>query len=140
MQLTRHSDYALRVLIYLALHPDDLCHISEIARSFNVSRNHLVKVVHQLVTLGYVHSTRGRGGGIELSRPAADIRVGEIVRRTERNLEAINCRKPYCPILPSCRLKRALNDATAAFLHTLDAWTLADLVRERERLRDLVVK
>lgn len=140
MQLTRHSDYALRVLIYLALHPDDLCHISEIARSFNVSKNHLVKVVHQLVTLGYVRSTRGRGGGIQLSRSPDEIRVGEVVRKTEKNLEVINCRQPSCPILPSCRLKRVLNDATTAFLQTLDACTLADLSRDKTRLRDLIAR
>lgn len=140
MHLTRHSDYALRVLIYLALNKEEICNISEIAQSFNVSRNHLVKVVHQLVRLGYIHSIRGRGGGIELSRAPGEIRVGEVVRKTEKNLEVINCRKPYCPILPSCRLKRALNDATAAFLQTLDSWTLADLTRDKTRLRNLMTK
>lgn len=137
MQLTRHSDYSLRVLIYLALRPEKLGNISDIANAFNVSRNHLVKVVHQLAVLGYVNTVRGHGGGISLSRKPEEITVGEVVRHTEHNLEVINCRQPPCPILPSCRLKRALTDATKAFLETLDAYTIADLTRDKSRLMKL---
>lgn len=138
MQLTRHSDYSLRVLIYLAINPEKLSRISEIASSFNVSRNHMVKVVHQLAQLGFIKTTRGHGGGISLSRLPQDITVGEVVRQTENNLEVINCRQPACPILPSCKLKRALAEATNSFLETLDGYTIADLTRDKTRLRKLI--
>lgn len=138
MQLTRHTDYSLRVLIYLALRPEKLGNISEIAKAFNVSRNHLVKVVQQLAKLGYINTIRGHGGGIELSRAPEDICVGEVVRYTENNLEVINCRQPPCPLLPSCRLKVALAEATETFLETLDSCTIADLTRGKVKLKKLI--
>lgn len=138
MQLTRHSDYSLRVLIYLALRQEKLGNISEIANAFNISRNHLVKVVHQLAILGYINTTRGHGGGIELSYPPEAISVGEVIRHTENNLDVINCKQPPCPIMPACRLKRALSEATEAFLSTLDAYSIADLTRDKNRLQKLI--
>lgn len=138
MQLTRHSDYSLRVLIYLALHQEKLSNISEIANSFNVSRNHLVKVVHELSKLGYIHTIRGHGGGLELSRSPEDISVGDVIRQTENTLDVINCKQPPCPILPSCKLKRALAEATKAFLETLDTYTIADLTKDKYRLMKLI--
>jgi Rrf2 family transcriptional regulator, nitric oxide-sensitive transcriptional repressor len=138
MQLTRHSDYSLRVLIYLALHQEKLSNISEIASTFNVSRNHLVKVVHELAKLGYIHTTRGHGGGLELSRSPEDILVGDVIRHTENTFDVINCKQPPCPILPSCKLKRALAEATKAFLETLDTYTIADLTEDKSRLMKLI--
>ncbi len=138
MQLTRQSDYSLRVLIYLALNPDRLANIAEIADAFNVSRNHLVKVVHQLSKTGYIRTVRGHGGGIELAYSAEKISVGSIVRMTENTLEVINCKQPVCPILPACRLKRVLNEATEAFMRTLDAYTISDLIRNKNKLNRLI--
>ena len=138
MQLTRHSDYSLRVLIYLALNPHRISNVSEIAQAFNVSRNHLVKVVHNLSKLGYISTTRGHGGGIALTGDAADISVGEVVRHTENTLEVINCIEPRCPIYSACRLKGALDEATAAFLDVLDNYTIDDLVRNKVILKRLI--
>lgn len=137
MQLTRHTDYSLRVLIYLALRPDKLGNISEIASAYNVSRNHLVKVVHQLARLGYINTIRGHGGGIELSRNPEDINVGDVIRHTENKLDVIDCKQPPCPILPACRLKSALTEATRAFLEILDTYSVADLTREKSKLMKL---
>lgn len=138
MQLTRHSDYSLRVLIYLALRPEELCNITDIANTFNISRNHLVKVVHHLSKSGYIQTIQGRGGGLKLAGQPEKIRVGEVVRKTENSLDVINCNEPICPILPACRLKRALAEATEAFLDTLDDYTIADLVRNRMKLKKLI--
>ena len=138
MQLTRHTDYSLRVLIYLALNPGRLVTISEVAETFNVSRNHMVKVVHQLSTLEYIKSIRGHGGGIELAQDAADIVVGDIIRHTENRLDVINCQEPICPIMPVCLLKGARNEATAAFLTVLDAYTVAELISNKTNLKKLI--
>lgn len=134
MQLTRHTDYALRVLIYLAVNPDRLSRITEIAEAYRISRHHLVKVVHELGRLGHINTFRGKSGGMRLARPPGETRVGDIVRDMEENLEIINCDAPNsCVILPDCRLKNVLTDARDAFLATLDRVTLEDLIRRREK-------
>lgn len=138
MQLMRQTDYSLRVLIYLALNPDQRANISDIANAFNVSRNHLVKVVHQLSNLGYILTLQGHGGGTELAYAACDISVGSVVRDTENSLDVINCREPVCPILPACRLKSVLNEATETFLTTLDSYTIADLIQQKDKLSHLL--
>ena len=138
MQLTKHTDISLRVLMHLAAFPDELGTVRDIAERYKVSRNHLVKVVHRLVNLGYLKSVQGRGGGITLARPAGDIVVGRVVRDTEATLEVIDCAKTDCPLLPGCLLKRALNKATREFLKTLDRYTVADLVRNRRTIVRLV--
>lgn len=133
MQLTRYSDYALRVLIYLALEPERLATIEEIAGSYGISRAHLMKVVHELGLRGYVETLRGRGGGLRLGRRPEDVRVGEVVRATEENLALVDCFDPgaRCAIEPACALRSALHEALGAFLAVLDGYTLADLVARR---------
>lgn len=136
MQLTRYSDYSLRVLIYLAVDPDRRATIDEIARSYGVSRAHLMKVVHQLGLRGYVETVRGRGGGLRLARPAGEIGIGEVVRATEGNLALVECMDSdasECAIEPACGLRSALREALAAFLSVLDGYTLADLVARRRK-------
>lgn len=133
MQLTRHTDYALRVLMYLALEPERLATITDIATAYDISRNHLVKVVHELAGHGFIKTFRGKGGGMQLARDAGTIVVGEVVRRMEGNLEIVNCTGPRCAILPGCLLKGVLYEARDAFLATLDAYTLQDLVQSRRR-------
>jgi len=131
MRLTRYTDYALRVLIYLGSHPDKLSTISEIATYHNISRNHLMKVVHQLGSWGYIDTLRGKGGGIRLAHPPGDIVIGDVVRHTEENLEIVECFTPGnsdCMILPGCRLKSVLDEALNSFLATLDLHTLADFL------------
>ena len=106
-----------------------------------MSEDHLAKVVGRLAALGYVDTQRGRAGGVRLARPAADIRIGDVVRETEDNLCLVECFNPEtnrCPIAPACGLAGALDLALRAFMAVLDAVTLADLVREPRRLETLM--
>ena len=129
MRLTRYTDYALRTLIYLGLNEPRQSSIGEIARAYGISENHLTKVVHQLGRLGLVRTIRGRGGGLRLALDPAEIVVGAVVRRTEEDLALVECFSGgACAITPSCRLRRALGEALAAFLAVLDGYTLADLL------------
>ena len=141
MRLTAYTDYSLRVLIYLALKGDALATISEIAKSYAISENHLMKVVHQLGVAGYVETVRGRGGGLRLAKPSASIGLGEVIRRTEPDMAIVSCFKPVnepCAIRPSCVLKTALEEARDAFVGVLDGYTLQDLIAPRRRLARLL--
>ena len=136
MQLTRYSDYSLRVLIYLALDPERLVTIEEIAQSYGISKAHLMKVVHQLGLNGYVETVRGRGGGLRLARRPEEITVGEVIRSTEENMALVECFDPessQCAIEPACGLRSVLHEALAAFLAVLDRHTLGDLVARRRK-------
>ena len=139
MQLTRYTDYSLRVLIFLAIQTEaQRVTITDIAERFSISRNHLVKIVHRLGQLGYVHTTRGKGGGLALGAPAAEINLAEVVRNMEATLDPIDCAEPPCPVAPACRLKGVLNEARDAFLKVLANYTLADLVANRTQLGKLL--
>lgn len=141
MQLTLYSDYSLRVLIYLGLRPRQLCTITEIAEAYGISRNHLVKVVHNLGTLGWIDTARGRGGGMALSRPADQINIGAVVRQTEPGFTLVECfdmTTNSCPLASVCALKGALQAAQAAFLQVLDSYTLADLLKNPNDLMPLL--
>ena len=141
MRLTVYTDYALRVLMYVALHRDRLPTIAEIAGSYGISRNHLMKVVYQLGVAGYVETVRGKNGGLRLARPPGEISLGEIVRHTEPDMALVPCFDPGstpCVISPVCTLRGALHEATTAFLAVLDAYTLGDLVRQPKALTDLL--
>ncbi|HZO83506.1 MAG TPA: Rrf2 family transcriptional regulator [Candidatus Binataceae bacterium] len=138
MQLTYYTDYSLRVLMYLAIQRGRIANIPEIAERYAISRNHLVKVVHNLVRGGFVKSYRGKGGGIELARAPEKINIGEVVRYTEGPLRPVECfdaARNRCLIASICGLADVIEEACDAFLATLDRYTLADLVRRRaERL------
>jgi len=141
MQLTFYSDYSLRILIYLALKGDDLARVSEIAEQFDISRNHLLKVVRNLARGGFIKSYRGNRGGIELGRAPAEINVGAVVRYTEGPLRPVECFDPernHCVISGACGLTPVLQEACDSFLATLDRYTLADLVAKRRRLTRLL--
>lgn len=131
MQFTRHTDYALRVLIYLGQHPQDQVTVRVVSDYFNVSYNHLVKVAHHLSSGGLVVSSKGRGGGIQLAKSPQDIRLGEVVRMTE-SMELVECQRPHaqqvCPIEGWCALQGILEQASEGFIGMLDAHTLADLL------------
>ncbi len=140
MQLTTHTDYALRLLIYLALSEDRApATVQEIALSYGISANHIAKVAQTLVQQGYIHSLRGRGGGLALAASPDTVRVGAVVRDTE-NLRLLECFGPdsSCPIDPACTLKKALGRAQEAFLEELDRYTLADMVANGGELRGLL--
>ena len=136
MRLTLWTDYALRALIYVGAKGKRLSTIAEIAKSFDVSRAHLMKVVNKLGQQGYIETVRGKGGGIRLKRQPAQIRVGAVVRDTEEDLAVMGCLAEvgFCRIEGCCVLRRALHAATLAFLQTLDGYTLADLLAPRARL------
>ena len=135
MRLTRYSDYAVRVLIYLGTRGDRLCSIGEIAHVYGISQNHLMKVVNDLARGGYVASVRGRSGGIRLGRPAAEIRLGEVLRYTEDGFELTDCGS--CLVASACGLSHALGEALAAFLAVLDRYTLEDIMVRRVDLHAL---
>jgi Rrf2 family nitric oxide-sensitive transcriptional repressor len=132
MQLTAHTDYALRVLIYLTFNTDKLVTITELAEFFGISRNHLVKVVHKLGVRGFVQTVRGKGGGIRLSRPAREISVGSVVREVEGHFQMAECFNPkkqgHCALQTGCGLIGLLGGALEQFLQTLDKAVLSDLV------------
>jgi len=136
VRLTRYTDYAVRVLMHLAVHPERLCSIGEIADAYAVSRNHLMKIVNDLVNAGYISSERGRFGGIRLSRPAAEIGIGDLVRHTEGEDELAEC--GTCIAAPACGLSGALGEALGAFMAVLDGYTLADITRQRAALGALL--
>lgn len=141
MRLTVFSDFSLRVLMYTALHPDRLPTIAEIARSYDISKNHLMKVVYELGVAGYIETVRGKNGGLRLARAPDDIVLGDLVRHTEPDLALVPCFDPVnasCVIMPACKLRHALHEARAAFLQVLDDYTLADLVENQKPLMDLL--
>ena len=138
MQLTQYTDYSLRVLIYLSLKkPDELGTITDISEFYGISRNHLVKVVHNLATHGYIVTLRGKRGGMRLSRPASDISIGEVVRLTEPNFdiaECVNKQTNRCVITPMCTLKNILGQARTQFIQELDRYSIADALKKKNVL------
>lgn len=140
MQLTRYTDYGLRVLLFLSLQEkQQRVTITDIAEHFDIPRNHLVKVVHRLGIINYIHTTRGKNGGIRLGLAAEQIRIGDVVRQMETRLDIVDCRSPSpCPILPQCQLKSILQTAGDAFLDVLDQYTIADLTQSPTQLRVLL--
>lgn len=134
MQLTRYSDFSLRVLIYLAVRPGRPATIEAISRAYGISKAHLMKVVHELGRAGFLDTARGRGGGLRLARAPDEITVGDVIRHTEGKMDLVECFEPAtsgCRIESACNLRGALEEALDAFLATLDGYTLADLVARR---------
>jgi Rrf2 family nitric oxide-sensitive transcriptional repressor len=130
MRLAEYTDYALRVLMYCAAHPDRLVTIAELAERHGVSKNHLMKIVNHLGRQGLLRTTRGRGGGVALLRKPSEIRVGEVVRTSETDLRMVECfdaSTNTCVLTPTCRLKRVFDSALRAYLDELDKATLADI-------------
>lgn len=140
MQLTKYTDYSLRVLIYLALQEQGVrITVSEIADHFNIPKNHLIKVVHHLGKLGYVQTTRGKNGGICLAREPEDMGVGDVIRNMEHSLKIVDCQSPStCPILPVCLLPSILGKAGEAFLNVLDQYTIRQLINQSVQLKSLL--
>lgn len=126
MQLTRFSDYALRVLMYAHSAGDRHVTIAEMAACYRISRAHLMKVVNALTRSGYLAAIRGRSGGVKLARPAGEIRLGDVVRETEPDFAMVECMsgKGSCVIAASCGLPAVINEALDAFIESLNRHTL----------------
>jgi Rrf2 family nitric oxide-sensitive transcriptional repressor len=140
MRFTAFTDFAFRVLIYLALEPERRATIGDIAGRYGVSKNHLMKVVNHLTRAGIVSASRGRNGGLLLARPPREVTVGEVVRLTEDNFEIVECFGAHdrCAISPACTLKTVFVESLGAFFDVLDAYSIQDLVKNKTQLEELL--
>ncbi len=132
MQLIQKTDYALRALIFLSLNNGNLSTVNDISRKFNISREHLVKVVGHLAKLNYVTTIRGNGGGIKINAATMELSLYDIIVQFESKLEVIDCEHLVCPIRGVCRLKLILNEASAAFTQVLKSYKLSDILPKTE--------
>ncbi|RVU35018.1 RrF2 family transcriptional regulator [Hwanghaeella grinnelliae] len=143
MRFTRHTDYALRVLMFLGLKTQgELATIKEISDRYGISENHLMKVVHRLGQNGLIETVRGRQGGIRLGCPPGEIGIGDVVRRCEEDMRLVECFDPVtnsCRIASCCVLPKVLDEALAAFFAVLDRFTLADLMNSRQDLASVLL-
>lgn len=138
MQLTKQTDFAFRTLIYLGSLPaEQWARVQDVCDFYDISANHISKVVVKLVKLGYVEAARGKGGGIRLGMPPEKINLARMAEQFETTLKPVNCVQPRCRIINQCKLKGILDDAMAAFLQTLAAYTLANLLEDRGRIKSL---
>lgn len=140
MQLTRYTDYSLRVLIYLAINTDRKVTIKEISSIFKISKNHLVKVVHKLAGLGYITSVPGAKGGLNLAKAPNKINLSNVVKDMEPSFYIAECYNPngVCVISPVCELQNILGNALGAFMKTLNSHTLADVIKKPSSYRNLL--
>lgn len=142
MRLTLYTDYSLRVLLYLGMKDSEkLSTIQEIADAYNISKNHLMKVTHDLGQLGLIETIRGRGGGIRLNVDPKEINIGQVVRHTEEDFHIVECfdkDNNLCKISPSCQLKHALQESMIAFVAVLDKYTLADFLHSKDEMMSLL--
>jgi Rrf2 family nitric oxide-sensitive transcriptional repressor len=141
VRVTLFTDYSLRVLLYLGIKQRKAT-VAEISKSFRISRNHLVKVVHFLSQKGYVKSYQGKGGGLELAINPADFKVGDFVLSLEPTdlLECFNPTTNTCPIQGVCRLERAFHDARKAFIASLNRFTLQDCLANGPQLEERMIR
>ena len=142
MKLTNYTDYSLRVLIFLATkNSNELVNIKDIADTYSISKNHLMKVIYELGKLGYVETIRGRNGGIRLGKAPEQIKIGEVIRKTEDDFNLVECfnkEKNNCILSPNCGLKHVLNKALSAYLSVLDQYTLQDVIFNQDNIRKLL--
>ena len=138
MQLSLHSDYGLRVLLYLGTHPGEIVATQHISDAYGISKNHLVRVMQTLGEAGYIDVIPGRSGGVKLAKDPSQIRLGEVVRATEPSLHLLECfdiETNTCPIINVCGLKSPLIKALDAFFAELNKSTLADLLTPARKQR-----
>lgn len=131
MKLTSFTDYSLRLLMYVAVNDDRLVSIREVSEVFEISRNHLMKIVHELGKGGYLRTVRGKNGGFQLGRPAKDINLGKLIRYTEDDLDVVECfdaKNANCKIVERCMLAGVLQMALNSFFEVLDGHNLEDLI------------
>ncbi len=140
MRITVFTDYAFRVLIYLALNPERRVTINNIAEDYGISKNHLMKIVNLLANAGLVSASRGPQGGLKLAMQADKIKVGDIIRLTEDNFQLVECFRSgnECTITPACELKSVLEESLVAFFGILDKYSIKDLVARSSDLKKLL--
>ncbi len=139
MRLTKHTDYAFRVLIYLASLPEErLATVQEVAERFDVSRSHVMKIVQKLAAAGLIQSSRGQQGGLRLGQPSRAINLRTVIELMEATLAPVNCDDPVCLIRKNCTLKNILFEAQQHFLEHVGRYTLADLAEPRVSLARLL--
>jgi Rrf2 family nitric oxide-sensitive transcriptional repressor len=130
MKLTKHTDYAFRVLMYLATrNTEQLATIKEVTNAFDISRDHVMKIVQKLAKAGMIEAIRGKSGGMKLGQPAKDINLRDVVTLMEVTLLPVNCEAPVCVINPGCQLKTILFEAQEQFLCHVQQYTLADIAK-----------
>lgn len=130
MRLTTMTDYALRLLMYVAQQPQRLCTIAEVAQAYGISEAHLMKVTHQLGLQGWIETVRGKGGGMRLAHAPAAINLGAVVRSIEPDFALVECfaTGSQCTLTGQCRLAGVFGGALEGFMAHLDGFTLADLL------------
>jgi len=138
MQLSRFTDYTLRVLFYVATNDSRLATLSEIAEYYDISIEHLRKVVHALSKSGYLDTYRGKNGGIKLAKATSDINLADIVAQSEGQQPLINCGQQMCRLTGFCSLQSALAEAQKSFVNVLEQYTLADLLEKPEMRQELI--
>lgn len=137
MQLTNFTDYGLRTLMYVAARSENTVSVKEIAEHYGISRNHLVKIVHRLAQLGYIKTAKGKGGGIKIANNMEKLRLGDLIKELEPNMTIVECFDPEnntCRITDACQLKHYLFEATQNFISTMNKYTLADTITNKEVL------
>ncbi|NHO87436.1 Rrf2 family transcriptional regulator [Pseudoteredinibacter isoporae] len=130
MQLTKHTDYAFRILTYVASMTEEKTTIQKISLSLDISKNHLMKIVNRMASEGWIDASRGKNGGIKLGIPPETLSLREVVEVMEQTLAPVNCDSPLCTLNPHCQLKGILHDAQQAFMQHLGKYTLADLIKK----------
>jgi len=135
MKLSLYTDNTLKVLLYVASHKERRCTRLEIAEYFNLSGEPLRKIIHKLNLWGYLVTFPGRNGGIELAKPANEIKLGELIEKTEKQVTMFDCENQSCRLLPSCTLNHILNDAQKSFYEKLNTYTLDRLIKNKGMFR-----
>lgn len=135
MKLTTLTDYAIRMLMYVAQHPDRLCTIAEVAQVYDISQAHLMKVTHRLAQTGWLETVRGKNGGMRLAKPPHEISLGRVIRDTENEVGLTECfgEGSTCTLTGNCQLAGVLRGALNQFWRHLDAYTLADILPTKEQ-------
>ncbi len=141
MRLNQASDFALRVLMFVATNKTDLSKIDDISMRYNISRAHLMKIVNKLARAGLLQTVRGRNGGLRLNLPPEHIRIGHVVRAIEEDFALVECMRGSqnkCIITPACHLTSIFAEALAEFIKVLDKYTLADITQNRNELQNIL--
>ncbi len=140
MQLSRFTDYTLRVLFFTAVNNDRLTTLAEIAGFYEISIEHLRKVVHALSKSGYLQTFRGKNGGIRLAKAPEDINLGDVIAQSEGIAPLVDCMGQDCKLTGFCSLQSVFKEAQEAFMNTLRKYTLAQMLENPQLQAELITK